>query len=52
MSPVWGHLAGVTTLVLMFLFLAIWVWAWLPRHKRSFDELAKLPMEDVAEDGP
>ena len=47
MNPLWGHLAGVITLAVMLAFLGIWAWAWLPQHKRSFDALAKLPMEDV-----
>jgi len=45
MSPLWGHLAGIVTIVVMLAFIGIWVWAWLP-HKRDFDALAKLPMED------
>ena len=47
MSALWGQVAGAITVVLMFAFLGIWAWAWLPQHKRSFDALAKLPMEDV-----
>ena len=47
MSPLWGHLIGVVTLVLMLVFIGIWAWAWLPYHKRAFDTLAKLPMEDA-----
>ncbi|MCP5328196.1 MAG: cbb3-type cytochrome c oxidase subunit 3 [Sinobacteraceae bacterium] len=27
-------------------FIGIWIWAWLPRHRRQFDQLAQLPMED------
>ena len=46
MSPLWGHLAGIVTLVVMLVFIGIWVWAWRPYHKRKFDALAKLPMED------
>jgi cytochrome c oxidase cbb3-type subunit 4 len=46
MSPLWGHLAGIVTIVVMLAFIGIWVWAWLPHHKRDFDALAKLPMED------
>ena len=46
MSPFWGHLAGVVTVVAMIAFIGIWVWAWLPTHKTEFDELATLPMED------
>jgi cytochrome c oxidase cbb3-type subunit 4 len=46
MNPLWGQLIGVVTLVLMLVFIGIWAWAWLPHHKREFDALAKLPMED------
>ena len=49
MSPLWGHAVGVITTVLMLLFLAIWIWAWQGRHRRVFDQMAKLPMLD--EDG-
>jgi cytochrome c oxidase cbb3-type subunit IV len=45
-NPLWGQVAGIVTLVVMLVFLGIWAWAWLPLHKHSFDELAKLPMED------
>jgi cytochrome c oxidase cbb3-type subunit 4 len=48
MNPLWGQLIGVVTLVLMLVFIGIWAWAWLPHHKREFDALAKLPMEDGA----
>jgi cytochrome c oxidase cbb3-type subunit 4 len=46
-NPLWGQLIGFVTLVLMLVFIGIWAWAWLPHHKREFDELAKLPMEDT-----
>lgn len=46
MSPFWGHLTGILTLIVMILFIAIWAWAWLPQHKPKFDELSKLPLED------
>ena len=46
MNPFWGHVAGIVTVVLMLVFIGIWAWAWLPQHKRKFDALAKLPMED------
>jgi cytochrome c oxidase cbb3-type subunit 4 len=46
MSPFWGHVAGLVTAILMLAFIGIWVWAWLPYHKRAFDALAKLPLED------
>ena len=46
MTPAWGHVVGIVTLLVMVVFLAIWAWAWLPRHARDFDALAKLPMQD------
>ncbi len=33
MSPLWGYVAGIVTLVVMLAFIGIWVWAWLPHHK-------------------
>ncbi|MFO1506674.1 MAG: cbb3-type cytochrome c oxidase subunit 3 [Lysobacterales bacterium] len=48
MSPVWGHVAGVITTLIMLAFIGIWIWAWLPRHQRTFGALARLPMEDDA----
>lgn len=48
MSPAWGHATGVLILLMMAAFLGIWVWAWLPYHQRSFNTLARLPMEDQA----
>ena len=49
MNPLWGHIAGIVTVIVMLVFVAIWVWAWLPSHKRDFDALAKLPSEDGGE---
>ena len=49
MSEIWGHVAGVVTLIVMLVFIGIWIWAWRPRHKRTFDDLARLPMEDGKE---
>ncbi len=46
MSPVWGIVAGCINGLLMLLFIGIWVWAWLPRHRRSFDALSRIPMQD------
>lgn len=50
MNPVWGHVAGVFIVLMMATFIGIWIWAWLPRHKRAFGDLARLPMQD--EDAP
>lgn len=46
MNPAWGHVVGVVIVVLMLVFIGIWIWAWLPYHKKSFDKLARLPMDD------
>jgi len=49
MNPIWGPIAGAFIVLMMLAFICIWIWAWLPCHKRSFSELARLPMDD--EDG-
>jgi len=49
MSELSGNLVGVLILLLMFLFIGIWVWAWAPRHEKTFDALARIPMQDSAE---
>ncbi|HRP29262.1 MAG TPA: cbb3-type cytochrome c oxidase subunit 3 [Burkholderiaceae bacterium] len=51
MNPIWGTVAGIFIIVMMLTFIGIWIWAWLPRHKRSFDALARLPLEDDDDDG-
>lgn len=50
MNEIHGIVSGVFTIVLMVTFLAIWLWAWRPRHRPTFDALAGLPLEDLAED--
>jgi cytochrome c oxidase cbb3-type subunit 4 len=52
MSPAWGHVVGVFTLLVMTAFVGIWIWAWLPYHKRAFDALAAMPMQDCDGDTP
>ena len=58
MNPIWGEIAGGFIIAMMIAFIGIWVWAWLPWHKRAFNDLARLPMEDedatatAAEDKP
>lgn len=49
MNEIWGHAIGVITLVLMLIFIGIWIWAWLPRHRTTFDRLARIPMHDDGE---
>lgn len=51
MSEWWGNLSGVITLVLMAVFIGIWIWAWRARHKKTFDRMARLPMEDMEAPG-
>jgi len=46
MSATWGNLVGVFTLFLMVLFVGMWIWAWRKKHKKVFDRMAALPMED------
>ncbi len=46
MNPLWGHAAGVITVILMLTFIGIWIWAWRKKHKPVFDRLARLPLED------
>ena len=48
MNPAWGHLAGVITLILFAAFVGIWIWAWRKRHRKTFDAMSRLPMEDAA----
>ncbi|HEU4617357.1 MAG TPA: cbb3-type cytochrome c oxidase subunit 3 [Gammaproteobacteria bacterium] len=50
MSTLFGHLVGVGIVGLMLVFLGIWYWAWRPRHKPTFDALARMPLlEDETE---
>lgn len=46
MSPVWGHVIGLIIVLLMLIFVGIWVWAWLPFHQKTFEALARIPLED------
>lgn len=39
-------LSGIVTIALMLVFIAIWVWAWRPENKKSFDETARLALDD------
>ena len=48
----WGHVFGVVTVVLMIVFVGIWYWAWRPRHRRTFERLATMPLEDLTHDKP
>ena len=46
MSPVWGQIAGAFILAMMITFVGIWIWAWRKRHRKVFDEMAQLPMQE------
>lgn len=46
MNPVWGHITGVVTVVLMLTFIGIWIWAWRKRHRETFQRMSKIPLED------
>ena len=46
-----GILHGLWTAVMIAVFAAIVVWAWSGRRKRDFEEAARLPLEEDAEDG-
>ena len=45
-----GFLHGMWTAALLAVFAAIVVWAWSGRRRRDFDEAARLPLEEDAED--
>ncbi len=45
-----GFLHGIWTATLLAVFAAIVVWAWSGRRKRDFEEAARLPLEEDAED--
>ena len=46
MNALWGQMAGFITVTLLLVFIGIWIWAWRPWHKKSFDKMAKIPMQD------
>ena len=46
MSEFYGHFIGVLILLIMLTFIGIWIWAWLPHHKKVFEELARLPLDE------
>lgn len=46
MNPIWGHIVGIITLTMMLIFIGIWIWLWRKKHRKVFDRMARLPMED------
>ena len=45
-----GLLHGIWTAAMLAVFAAIVAWAWSGRRKRDFDEAARLPLDEDAED--
>ena len=45
-----GLLHGLWTAAMIAVFAAIVAWAWSGRRKRDFEEAARLPLEEDAED--
>jgi cytochrome c oxidase cbb3-type subunit 4 len=41
-----GLIHSVWTVLLFVLFIGIIVWAWSAKRKKSFDQAARLPLED------
>lgn len=39
-------LASLSTVVMFVAFIAIVAWAWSRKRRRSFDEAARIPLED------
>ena len=45
-NPIWGQITGGFILLMMITFIGIWIWAWSPSHKRTFSELAQVPLHE------
>jgi cytochrome c oxidase cbb3-type subunit 4 len=41
-------LASLSTVVMFVAFIAIVAWAWSKKRRQSFDEAARIPLEDDA----
>ncbi|MDQ6648012.1 MAG: cbb3-type cytochrome c oxidase subunit 3 [Pseudomonadota bacterium] len=52
MNPIWGHIIGVVTVVLLLTFIGIWIWAWRKRHRATFQRMSRIPLEDSPETTP
>ena len=48
-AAAWGNLIGVVTTLTMLLFVGIWIWAWRKRHRKVFERMSEIPMEDSPE---
>ncbi len=43
-------LSGIITGLLLALFVGGCIWAWSPKHKRAFDQAARIPLQDADAD--
>ncbi len=39
-------ISGIFIIVMMILFFGVVFWAWSDRQKKTFDHMARLPLED------
>jgi cytochrome c oxidase cbb3-type subunit 4 len=46
MSNASGILSGLFTALLILVFIGIGIWAWSARRKESFEQAARLPLEE------
>lgn len=44
-----GTIHGIYTLLFMFAFIVMGVWVFLPRRKKTYDDVASLPLSDTDE---
>ena len=44
-----GTIHGIYTLIFMFAFIVMGVWVFLPKRKKTYDDVAALPMSDTDE---
>jgi cytochrome c oxidase cbb3-type subunit IV len=40
-------LSGIITGLLLALFVGGCIWAWSPKHKRAFDQAARIPLQET-----
>lgn len=45
-------ISGIVTAILLIVFIGTWIWAWHPSRKASFNEAARLPLQEDEEVGP
>jgi cbb3-type cytochrome oxidase subunit 3 len=44
-----GTVHGIYTLLFMSAFIVMGIWVYLPRRKKTYDEVASLPLSDTDE---